>query len=191
MRGGGGGRPEEAGREEGSLPGRRPGPRCGAGARLTQQQQLDILGSADPVLLEVLLDRFAPLQGCSFLRAQGTSHGGQATSAGSAPLSDAPRAGKAKRRTRPTPTRSGTAGRPPEISKRAAAGAERTPGGTTAPRAGLPRASRRINASESKPGGCGAAGTGGCAGAEPGRRRRRVGGGWVLVLLLLLPAGSL
>lgn len=41
---------------------------------LTQQQQFDILGRSDPILLQVLLDLFASLQRSSLLRAQGAAH---------------------------------------------------------------------------------------------------------------------
>lgn len=47
----------------------------GSGSGLTEQQQLDILGRGDPVLLQVLLDGFAPVQSRPLLCAQGTSHG--------------------------------------------------------------------------------------------------------------------
>lgn len=43
---------------------------------LTEQEEFHVFGRADPVLLQVLLDGLAPLQGGSFLSTQGTSHGG-------------------------------------------------------------------------------------------------------------------
>lgn len=43
---------------------------------LTKKEQFHILGGADSIFLEILLNCFAPFQGGSLFRAQGTSHGG-------------------------------------------------------------------------------------------------------------------
>lgn len=47
----------------------------GGGTSLTEQQQFDIFGRSETVLLEVFLDGFAPVQSRPLLCAQGTSHG--------------------------------------------------------------------------------------------------------------------
>jgi len=67
--------PAPAGQRErsGERGARRRGARSGAG--LTEQEQLHVFGRADAVLLQVLLDGLAALQGGPLLGAQGTSHG--------------------------------------------------------------------------------------------------------------------